>query len=68
MGTLYERNLKNLQELRDGYDGMLVILQQFLINQKNSEADSFRVCSYSTKIAEALGLDTGSTEDLRTAA
>jgi HD-GYP domain-containing protein (c-di-GMP phosphodiesterase class II) len=47
---------------------MLVILQQFLINQKNSEADSFRVCSYSTKIAEALGLDTGSTEDLRTAA
>jgi predicted nucleic acid-binding protein len=68
MGTLYERNLKNLQELRDGYDGMLVILEQFLINQKNSEPDSFRVCSYATKIAEALGLDTGSTEDLRTAA
>ena len=68
MGTLYERNQRNLQELRDGYDGMLVILQQFLINQKNSEADSFRVCSHATKIAEALGLDTGSTEDLRTAA
>jgi hypothetical protein len=68
MGTLYERNLRSLQELRDGYDGMLVMLQQFLINQRDSEADSFRVCSYATKIAEALGLDRGSTEDLRTAA
>ena len=47
---------------------MLVILQQFLCNQKNSEADSFRVSSYATKIAEALGLDAESSEDLRTAA
>ena len=30
MGTLYERNQKSLKELKDGYDGMLVILQQFL--------------------------------------
>jgi integral membrane sensor domain MASE1 len=43
MGTLYERNQKNLKELKDGYDGMLVILQQFLCNQKNSEADSSRL-------------------------
>lgn len=68
MGTLYERNQKSLQELKDGYDGMLVILQQLLRNQKNSEADSFRVSSYATKIADALGLDPESTEDLRTAA
>jgi hypothetical protein len=68
MGTLYERNLKSLKELKDGYDGMLVILQQFLCNQKNSEAESFRVSSYTTKIAGALGLDSGSSEDLRTAA
>ncbi len=68
MGTLYERNQKSLKELKDGYDGMLVILQQFLCNQKNSEADSFRVSSYATKIAEALGLDPESSEDLRTAA
>ncbi len=68
MGTLYERNQKSLQELKDGYDGMLVILQQFLRNQKNSEADSFRVSSYATKIADALGLDPESSEDLRTAA
>jgi hypothetical protein len=68
MGTLYERNQKSLQELKNGYDGMLVILQQFLCNQKNSEADAFRVSTYATKIAEALGLDRESSEDLRTAA
>ncbi len=67
MGTLYERNQKSLKELKDGYDGMLVILQQFLCNQKGSEAGSFRVSSYAVKIAEALGLDPESTEDLRTA-
>jgi hypothetical protein len=68
MGTLYERNQKSLKELKDGYDGMLVILQQFLCNQKSSEADSVRVSSYATKIAGALGLDPESSEDLRTAA
>ena len=68
MGTLYERNQKSLKELKSGYDGMLVILQQFLGNPKNSESDSFRVVSYATKIAEALGLDAASSEDLRTAA
>jgi hypothetical protein len=68
MGTLYERNQKSLKELKDGYDGMLVIRQQFLCNQKNSEADSFRISACATKIADALGLDPESSEDLRTAA
>lgn len=68
MGTLYERNQKSLTELKDGYDGMLVILQQFLSNPQSSEADSFRIASYVTKIAGALGLDPESSEDLRTAA
>src|SRR6266849_9470092 len=43
MGTLYERNQKSLNELKDGYDGMLVILQHFLSNQKYSEAHSYRI-------------------------
>jgi hypothetical protein len=67
MGTLYERNQKSLDELKHGYDGMLVILQQFLANQKAGEAGSFRVSAYAIKIAETLGLDKESTEDLRTA-
>jgi len=67
MGTLYERNQKSLKELKDGYDGMLVILQQFLSNQ-NSDADSCCLSSHVVKIAGALGLDPESSEDLRTAA
>ena len=68
MGTLYERNQKSLNELKDGYDGMLVILQYFLTNQKYSEAHSYRISMYATEIAESLGLDSESIEDIRTAA
>jgi hypothetical protein len=68
MGALYERNQKSLHELKDGYDGMLVIVQHFLSNQKYSEAHSYRIALYATKIAETLGLDPASTEDVRTAA
>jgi hypothetical protein len=68
MGTLYERSQKSLNELKDGYDGMLVILQHFLSNQKYSEAHSYRISMYATEISESLGLDARSTEDVRTAA
>jgi hypothetical protein len=67
-GTLYERNQKTLHEMEDGYEGMLVILQNFLANQKYSEAHAYRISMCATKIAEAVGLDAGSVEDIRTAA
>ncbi|MGO9087169.1 MAG: HD-GYP domain-containing protein [Candidatus Sulfotelmatobacter sp.] len=67
-GTLYERNQQTLREMEDGYDGMLAILQNFLANQKYSEAHAYRISMCATKIAETLGLDSGSLEDLRTAA
>ena len=67
MGTLYERNEKNLQEVRNGYEGILVILRQFLNNQTYSESRPFRISVYATQIAKALGLDPESTDDLRTA-
>ena len=67
-GTLYERNQKTLREMEDGYDGMLVILQNFLANQKHSETHAYRISMCATKIAEAVGLDAGSVEDIRTAA
>ena len=67
-GTLYERNQKTLREMEDGYDGMLVILQNFLANQKHSETHAYRISMCATKIAEAVGLDAGSIEDIRTAA
>lgn len=67
-GTLYERNQKTLREMEDGYDGMLVILQNFLANQKHNETHAYRISMCATKIAESVGLDAGSVEDIRTAA
>lgn len=67
-GTLYERNQKTLREMEEGYDGLLVILQNFLANQKYSDAHSYRIALCATRIAEAVGLDSGSTDDVRTAA
>jgi len=67
-GTLYERNQKTLREMEDGYEGMIVILQHFLANQKYSETHSYRISMCATKIGEAVGLDAGSVEDIRTAA
>lgn len=67
-GTLYERNQKSLREMEDGYDGMLVILQNFLANQKYSDSHAYRISLCATKIAEAVGLDPQSLEDIRTAA
>ncbi len=67
-GTLYERNQKTLREMEEGYDGMLVILQNFLANQKYSESHAYRISMCATKIAEGVGLDAGSIEDIRTAA
>lgn len=67
-GTLYERNQKTLREMEEGYDGMLVILQNFLANQKYSDTHAYRISMCATKIAEAVGLDADSVEDIRTAA
>lgn len=67
-GTLYERNQKTLREMEDGYDGMLSILQNFLANQKYSDAHAYRISMCATRVAETLGLDPGSVEDLRTSA
>jgi len=68
MGTLYDRNKKSLDEMKDGYEGMLVILQHFLSHQKYNDGHAYRISLYATKIAESLGLDAGSSEDVRTAA
>jgi hypothetical protein len=67
-GTLYERNQKSLREMEDGYEGMLMILQNFLASQKYSEAHAYRIAMSATRIGETLGLDAGSVEDIRTAA
>jgi len=67
-GTLYEHNQKSLREMEEGYDGMLVILQNFLANQKYSDSHAYRISLCATKIAESAGIDAESMEDIRTAA
>jgi hypothetical protein len=67
-GTLYQRNQKTLRDMEEGYDGMLVILQNFLDNQKYSDAHAYRIAMCATRIAEAVGLDSRSVEDIRMAA
>lgn len=67
-GTLYERNQKTLREMEEGYDGMLVILQNFLANQKHSDSHAYRISMCATRLAEAVGLDAGTVEDIRMAA
>lgn len=54
--------------MEEGYDGMLVILQNFLANQKYSEAHAYRIAMCATRIAEGVGIDAGSMEDIRMAA
>ena len=67
-GTLYEKNQKTLLEMEEGYDGMLTILQNFLADQKYSDSHAYRISMCATRLAEGVGLDTGSVEDIRTAA
>lgn len=67
-GTLHQKNQKSLHDMQEGYDGMLAILQNFLASQKYSDSHAFRISLSATRIAEGVGLDAGSVEDVRTAA
>ena len=68
MGTLYERNEKHFSELRQTYQGILTILQQFIAKDKYTQNHSYRVSVYAADLAKELGLDRQSIEDVRDAA
>ncbi len=68
MGSLYEHKDKQLHELRETYLGILMILRQFVSNDKYTENHSYRVSVYATKIAAQLNLDAERIEDIRAAA
>jgi HD-GYP domain-containing protein (c-di-GMP phosphodiesterase class II) len=67
MGTLYERKEAHLRELRESYHGILLILRQFISNDKYTQNHSYRVSIYAAKIGAALGLDAERVEDIRAA-
>lgn len=68
MGTLYEQQKVHMQELRDTYDGVLLILQQFITKDKYTQNHSYRVSVYATIIGASYGLRADRIEDIRAAA
>jgi HD-GYP domain-containing protein (c-di-GMP phosphodiesterase class II) len=68
MGTLYERNKSKVRELRQFYQGLLLILRHFIVQDEERENHCFRVSIYATRIAAFMGLDKDDVEDIRLAA
>lgn len=67
MGTLHEHHEARVQELRQTYHGLLLILRQFVSKDKYTENHSYRVSIYGAKIAAYLGLKPQQIEDIRDA-
>jgi len=67
MGTLHENSRNRLQELRETYHGLLLILRQFVSKDKYTENHSYRVSIYATRIAAYLRLHPERIEDVRAA-
>ncbi|OEU45964.1 MAG: hypothetical protein BBJ60_03750 [Desulfobacterales bacterium S7086C20] len=68
MGTLHEHHESRVQELRETYHGLLLILRQFVSKDKYTENHSYRVSIYAAKIASYLGLASEKIDDVRDAA
>lgn len=68
MGSLYEHKDRHLVELRETYNGVLMILRHFISKDKYTENHSYRVSVYATKIAGAMNLQSERIEDIRAAA
>jgi putative nucleotidyltransferase with HDIG domain len=68
MGTLYEHKTAQLRELRETYNGVLMILRHFISKDAYTENHCFRVSVYATRIAATMGLSDDRIEDVRAAA
>ena len=67
MGTLYELKNAQLRDLRDTYNGVLVLLRHFISQDEYTEHHSYRVSEYAVRIATRMNLDTERVEDVRAA-
>ena len=68
MGTLYESKEAHLRELRQSYDGILMMLQHLASDNKYSQNHPYRVSLTASKIAEQMELGSQRVEDVRSAA
>jgi len=67
MGTLHELHETRIEELRQTYHGLLLILRQFVSKDKYTENHCYRVSIYAAKIAAELGCKPEQIEDVRAA-
>ena len=68
MGTLHEHSASQIDELRQTYHGVLMILRHFIAKDAYTENHSYRVSVYAATIASELDLPQGRVEDVRAAA
>src|SRR6187455_757976 len=68
MGTLYEHKNQQINEMRETYQGVLMILRHFISKDNYTENHCYRVSVYATRIAAQLNLPTDRIEDVRAAA
>jgi putative nucleotidyltransferase with HDIG domain len=68
MGTLCERKNAQLEELRETYHGVLMILRHFISKDAYTENHCHRVSVYAATIAAGLDLSAARIEDVRAAA
>jgi putative nucleotidyltransferase with HDIG domain len=67
MGSLYEKQKSRLEELRQTYHGLLILLRQFVSKDKYTENHCYRVSIYAAKIGTYLGFSKERIEDTRAA-
>ena len=67
MGTLYEHKNRRLQEMRETYNGVLLLLRHFISKDEYTEHHSYRVSVYAARIAGHLQLGPDRIEDVRAA-
>jgi putative nucleotidyltransferase with HDIG domain len=68
MGTLYEHKNEQIKELRETYQGVLMILRHFISKDTYTENHCYRVSVYATRIAGEMNLPADRIEDVRAAA
>jgi HD-GYP domain-containing protein (c-di-GMP phosphodiesterase class II) len=68
MGTLCQHKNQQIDELRETYQGVLMILRHFIAKDSYTENHCHRVSVYATRIAAQLNLSADRIEDVRAAA
>ena len=67
MGTLCEHKNAQLQEMRETYNGVLMLLRHFISKDEYTEHHSYRVSVYAARIAVHLSMSPERIEDVRAA-